>query len=165
MPILVDTNILARRSQPDHPMHAGARVALELLRARQDRLCVATQNLIEFWAVATRPLAANGLGLSPEQAVLELNDFERAFEHLRDTPDVYDIWRRLVQEVGVHGRQVHDAHLAATMLAHGLDQILTFNIPDFQRYPGITALHPQDVVDTTQPPAAADQQGPTTPGK
>jgi predicted nucleic acid-binding protein len=32
---------------------------------------------------------------------------------------------------------VHDARLAAVMLAHGVNHILTFNVDDFRRYPGI----------------------------
>ena len=62
-----------------------------------------------------------------------------------ETPDVFVIWRRLVREVGVSGRQVHDAHLAATMIAHGIAYILTFNVADFNRYPGLVAVHPQNV--------------------
>lgn len=30
------------------------------------------------------------------------------------------------------------------MRVHGLDTIVTFNVEDFKRYPGITALHPND---------------------
>jgi hypothetical protein len=47
--------------------------------------------------------------------------------------------------VGVSGVQVHDARLAAVMRVHGLTHILTLNAADFARYPGIIAVHPQDV--------------------
>ena len=33
---------------------------------------MAPQNLVEFWAVATRPQSENGLGLTAEQAAKEL---------------------------------------------------------------------------------------------
>ena len=48
--------------------------------------------------------------------------------------------------------QVHDARLAAAMLAHGLTHILTFNADDFRRYPGIVPITPDEAA--TLPPAA-----------
>jgi predicted nucleic acid-binding protein len=47
--------------------------------------------------------------------------------------------------VGTHlvsGKQAHDAHLVAVMLVYAVTDILTFNIADFRRYPGITVLDP-----------------------
>jgi predicted nucleic acid-binding protein len=32
------------------------------------------------------------------------------------------------------GRQVHDANIVATMLAHGERRLLTFNVADFRRF-------------------------------
>jgi len=40
---------------------------------------------------------------------------------------------------------VHDARLAAAMLVHGLNHILTLNQPDFARYTGLEVVHPQAV--------------------
>ena len=34
----------------------------------------------------------------------------------------------------VSGRQIHDANIVATMLAHGEHRLLTFNAADFRRY-------------------------------
>jgi predicted nucleic acid-binding protein len=65
---------------------------------------------------------------------------------LPDTPDIYPEWRRLVLAIGVSGRQVHDARLAAVMRAHGVTHILTFNASDFTRYPGITVVHPRELL-------------------
>jgi predicted nucleic acid-binding protein len=62
MPILIDTNILLRSVQPSHPMHAVAVRALETLLAGDEPLCIAIQNVAEFWNAATRPVAYNGLG-------------------------------------------------------------------------------------------------------
>ena len=49
------------------------------------------------------------------------------------------------------GIQVHDARLVAVMLVHGIENILTLNVTDFQRYPGISAVHPQKVITGTPP--------------
>jgi predicted nucleic acid-binding protein len=52
------------------------------------------------------------------------------------------VWRRLVRDHQVSGRQVHDAHLVATMLVHGITHILTFNGQDFARYAEIDVIDP-----------------------
>jgi predicted nucleic acid-binding protein len=46
----------------------------------------------------------------------------------------------------VSGAQVHDARLAAAMLVHGIDRILTFNGADFTRFQDIVAIHPSGAV-------------------
>ena len=40
----------------------------------------------------------------------------------------------LCREVPVGGKQIHDANIAATMLAHGERRLLTLNVKDFRRY-------------------------------
>jgi predicted nucleic acid-binding protein len=143
---LVDTNILLRvrnRSAPEYPI---VRAALFTLLARGDRLCFTSQNLIEFWNVSTRPASARGgLGLSPVETDRRVRMLERLCTLLPDSPDVIGEWRRLVLNHGVHGVQVHDARLVATMNVHGIARILTLNQGDFTRYAGIAAVHPADV--------------------
>ncbi|NEQ66499.1 MAG: PIN domain-containing protein [Symploca sp. SIO2D2] len=68
MNYLVDTNVLLRLVQKDSPMHPDARKSIILLRRQGVSLCIVPQNLIEFWAVATRPISSNGLGLSIDEA-------------------------------------------------------------------------------------------------
>jgi predicted nucleic acid-binding protein len=68
MAILVDTNILLRSVQPEHPMNASAVRALAVLMEREEPLVVSIQNIAEFWSAATRPEANNGLGFSIEEA-------------------------------------------------------------------------------------------------
>jgi predicted nucleic acid-binding protein len=62
--ILADTNILLRSLPPEHSHYATAERALTLLRLRHETLCIAPQNLVEFWAVATRSREENGVGMT-----------------------------------------------------------------------------------------------------
>ena len=62
MATLADTNILLRSLHPEHPHYSIAENALSALRLRNETLCVAAQNLIEFWAVATRSRGDPALG-------------------------------------------------------------------------------------------------------
>ena len=44
-----------------------------------------------------------------------------------------------------HGRVPFDARIVAAMNTHSITRLLTFNLPDFARYPGLTALDPATV--------------------
>ena len=102
MQILADTNILLRRIHRSHPQRRLTRAATTSIHERGDVLCVTTQNLIECWAVCTRPVENNGLGLLPAAANRILTRIEGAAIRLRDDQDaVYPEWRRLVTHHGV----------------------------------------------------------------
>src|ERR1019366_7730728 len=113
MPSLIDTNILLRSVQPTHEMHAKAVNALAVLMKREEPLFVAIQNVAEFWNVATRPIANNGLGFTIDEAQEELARIEVFFEILIENATSYAIWKALVIENRVSGVQVHDARLVA----------------------------------------------------
>jgi predicted nucleic acid-binding protein len=55
MSILADTNILLRRTQPDHPSHTIAVESVARLLAAAEPVYFTLQNIAEFWNVATRP--------------------------------------------------------------------------------------------------------------
>ena len=53
---------------------------------------------------------------------------------LEDGPAVTQELIALCRAVPLGGRQVHDANIVATMLAHGETRLLTFNTADFTRF-------------------------------
>jgi predicted nucleic acid-binding protein len=144
---LLDTNILLRFVNRRDPLHATMRAAVRTLRQQGNYLCVAPQNCVEFWNVATRPVDRNGFGLTPIEADRSLRLIERLFDILPEQPTVYGEWRRLVVQFGVAGVHVHDARLVAMMRVHNITYILTANTDDFSRYIniGITAVAPTDL--------------------
>ena len=101
--------------------------------------------MAEFWNASTPPLARKGFVLTVDETNADAQDTERGFTLLADTSAIYREWRRIVVEQQVSGVQVHDARLAASMYAHQVTHILTFNVADFRRYPGLTPIHPRDV--------------------
>jgi predicted nucleic acid-binding protein len=145
MSVLVDTNVLLRRTQPDHPSHTLAVEGVAKLLAAAEPVCFTLQNIAEFWNVATRPAANNGLGLSVALTLTEVEKIERLLAVLPDAPAVYSEWKRLVVQHGVMGVKVHDAKLVAMMNVHGVRRILTFNTDDFLRY-GVEAIHPSSLL-------------------
>ena len=152
MTVLVDTNILLRFVEPNDPEHALVRAAVRNLTARGESLCFASQNLVEFWNVCTRPISNNGLGLTPLQTDERATLLEGTFRLLPDNERVHAEWRRMVTAHSAAGVKVHDARLVAAMLAHGVPQLLTLNDRDFARYPGISVVHPRDVAPATSGP-------------
>jgi predicted nucleic acid-binding protein len=145
MAVLVDTNILLRISQPDTTHATIAERALDALRIRNEELRITSQNLVEFWAVATRSLTENGLGFTVEQAMAQMLALKQLFILLPEAP-LQSEWERLVTSYRVAGKNSHDARLVAAMMVHGTRSILTFNVQDFTRYAEITVLDPRMVV-------------------
>jgi predicted nucleic acid-binding protein len=150
MDVLTDTNILVRGVHRKAAKHREVLRALPILRSRGDRVCVVPQNLYEFWAVATRPLDSNGLGLTPFQADRITSRIEELCAVLRDPRELYDEWRRLIVAHAISGKKAHDARLAAAMNLHGIKHILTLNPGDFGRYPGISIIEPRVLAPTQE---------------
>ena len=84
--ILVDTNVLLRSAQPGHVHYQAAVDALARLRGTDERLVVAPQSLYEMYVVCTRPVAQNGLGLSPQDGLREITQVRGLFDVLEETP-------------------------------------------------------------------------------
>jgi len=144
MAVLLDTSILGRLANRADAVHAAAQAAVAELHRRGEILHVTAQNLIEFRNFATRPVAANGLGLPASTAAAIAASFEAAFPLLEETPAIYPAWRALVDTAGIIGKQVHDARLAAVCHVHGIGQLLTFNVRHFAPFstipPGLIVL-------------------------
>ena len=76
-------------------------------------------------------------------ALVDVARFAKDFDILEDGPAVAAQLVQLCGAVAVAGRQVHDANIVATMLAHGETRLMTANRSDFQRFqPLIEILEP-----------------------
>ena len=127
-------------------MRSDAQRALVTLRRQGEELCIIPQNIIEFWAVATRPLDKNGLGLTVDEAEKETKKLKRIFKLCSDSPAIFTEWEKLIAQYQVMGKQAHDTRLVAAMKAHGLSRMLTFNTEDFKRFTDITSVSPQAII-------------------
>jgi predicted nucleic acid-binding protein len=143
---LIDTSVLVRTIHSGNPLQDIAVDALAELRLQQHDLCVIPQNLIEFWAVATRPRESNGLGLSTEDVASEIDQIKALFVLKDDSESIYEHWEDLVKRYRVVGKNSHDARIVAAMENHGIQHLLTFNVSDFQRYSEIIRIFtPQEI--------------------
>ncbi len=145
--ILADTNILLRLAQPGDPHRQPARAAIRLLRTRDgESFVIAPQSLYEMYVVCSRPISANGFGLTSEQSRAEIAKARSFFQLLPETAQVYTTWERLIGQYTIHGKRAHDARLVAMMIEHHVPRILTFNDGDFRQFSEIITLNPFDVV-------------------
>lgn len=100
---LADSNILTRLTQKHSPHYPIARRAVISLRKQGEEICLVPQNLIEFWAVATRPVINNGLGLTISETQFEIRKFRRLFAFYDDETNVFAEWENLVAKVSGFG--------------------------------------------------------------
>jgi predicted nucleic acid-binding protein len=128
----VDTNVLVYATATSAPFRDRARAALVRLAA-DEQLSVSRQILREYVAVMTRPQTW-GRALSLAEAMTDAAVFERRFTVLEDGQLVWDQLMDLSRLYSFGGRQVHDANVVATMLAHDERRLLTFNEADFRRF-------------------------------
>lgn len=146
MKILLDTNILLRISDKDHPSHAVAISAVEWLESSEHAGVIVPQVLYEYWVVATRPLANNGLGSDVSSVEADLEEWSSTFRLLLDERGVFTRWHSLVTANAVKGKTAHDARLVAAMQRHGVTNLLAFNKQDFTRFANIEVLTPAEIL-------------------
>jgi hypothetical protein len=102
---LFDTNVLLRLSRSGDFAHTVIQRAIHRLLQENAALFYCPQNVVELWSVMTRPADRNGFGLSVGEAESEVRLIEREFTLLPDNAQIHSIWRRLVNDHGVQGRQ------------------------------------------------------------
>ena len=131
--MFVDTNVLVKARILEAPDHEMARDSLKRAFDQPEPLHISRQVLREYLAVVTRPQTWP-VAIGREDALNDVERLSATFEVLEDGPVVTDWLVSLCRQVPVEGRQIHDANIVATMLAHGERRLLTFNQADFRRY-------------------------------
>ena len=83
---MADTNVVFRRVLISDPLHERVKSGIDSLLRSGRIIQVTPQNLIEFQALATRPVEANGLGLTASDASTQARLIESYFDLLPETP-------------------------------------------------------------------------------
>ena len=131
--MFIDTNVLVKSRIPSAPDHDAARASLERAFRDPEPLRISRQVIREYLAVVTQPQTWP-VAITREDALDDVSRLIGSFEILEDGPLVTESLVGLCREIPVGGRQIHDANIVATMLAHGERRLLTFNVSDFRRY-------------------------------
>lgn len=142
---LLNTNIILRLFDSSNEQHRIATDAISHLLTKGHDCLLIPQVLIEFWAVATRPVEVNGFGWTIEQTRNVLNQLIDRFPLLEDSPQIFLNWLDLVTTRNVKGKRTHDARIVAIMLTHEITHLLTFNVDDFTSMTKVIVVRPQDL--------------------
>ena len=143
---LLDSNGFLRLAEKNNPQRPIVLQAIRKLRSNNHTICFTPQVLAEFWNVCTRPVSARGgFGFSITQTARKASIIQKHFQLLPDNLQTFLEWRKLVSDFSVSGVQVHDAKIAASMIVHKIDRLITFNEKDFTRFPMINVVNPKDI--------------------
>ena len=128
---LLDTNIALRLMDTNAAEHHACRDKVRHLSEEGHLLLLAPQTVYEFWVVATRPFDKNGFGWPTHKTAAALDQLFLAFPVYPDPPELFNSWRKLVQERSISGKRAHDARLAVFKNIHQIRYFLTINDSDF----------------------------------
>jgi predicted nucleic acid-binding protein len=134
----IDANVLIYATAEGAPFQDKARAALVGLATTGTRSSSRPVPR-EYLAAMTRPQTW-GKPLSLTEAMDDAATFADRFGMLEDGPAVWNHLTELGRHYVFTGRQVHDANIVATMIAHGEHRLLTFNTGDFRRFAPLVEL-------------------------
>lgn len=144
---LLDTNILVYADQEEEPYHRAAKALRDQGKQGRIPICLAPQVLNEFFAIVTRTGKHHASRpMSTQEAAEEVKKYLDA-EHILmiyPTPTTWPTMLSLLEQHPVRGQDIHDLHLAATMLSNGIKKIYTFNTRDFAPFSEIEAITPSE---------------------
>lgn len=132
--VFLDTNIWLAATDEGRADNARALAVFNEWPATGTTLYTSGQVVREYLCVATRPVQQNGLGLSQADAVANARALYARLQALDEGRKVTERLLALLGDVECSGKQVHDANIVSTMLAHGIDTLVTLNISDFSRF-------------------------------
>ena len=141
---LIDTNVLVYRADQDSTFHLPS-VNLISRGLRGDiSLCLAPQNLTEFYAVMTNPKRVTN-PIDPVAARVEIERYLQSqnIRKIYQTADLIPKLLELINQYPPTRQQIFDLQLIATMLLNDITRIYTFNAKHFQPYQEIEVIVPE----------------------
>jgi toxin-antitoxin system PIN domain toxin len=140
----VDTNVLVEAAREEMPHHGKALALVRKLATGAEPWALPWPCVYEFLRVVTHPrvfdpptavgvAAGNVATLTSSPSVVMLGE----------GPRHADWMQRVVRESRATGNHVFDAHIAALLREHGVDEILTRDA-DFHRFKGLRVTDPYE---------------------
>ena len=142
----LDTNILLEATDRKGDFHAEAFELFSVASKQGAHLAISGQVAREYHVVATRPVAANGLGLEAKLGWGNVENFLERCVMLEETKAVFESLSELIEAYGINGKKAHDANIVATMKAHRVENLVTLNPRDFKDYHGLRLCSPSEAL-------------------
>jgi toxin-antitoxin system PIN domain toxin len=140
--IALDTNILVHAHRRGTVHHEAALALVRELSEGPAPFALFWPSLYEFLRVVTHHRVFDPPS-TPTDAAEAIHDFltppvVRVLSETARHPEILD---RVMRETPVTGNLIHDAHLVALALEHGVHDILTLD-GDFARFPQVASRNP-----------------------
>ncbi|MBI5509092.1 MAG: PIN domain-containing protein [Deltaproteobacteria bacterium] len=140
--LAVDTNVLVAAHREDAPNHAVCLALVEKLAVGPSPFALFWPSIYEFLRVVTHhrvfdPPSSLGDALC---AVGDLVTMPAA-SILAATERHAAVLQQVLRETPVEGNLIHDAHLVALAVEHGVHELITYD-GDFKRFPQINSRTP-----------------------
>ena len=141
--VLLDTNILIYAANKDSEHHPIAFQIREEALMGKSETCVSLQNLVEFYSIITSSKRVQN-PLSPEIASYEINQYlnNDKIVKFHFNEQSLKLLTGLTQKYKVTAQNVYDLKIVATMLTHGVSEIITANETDFIRFSEVKVQNP-----------------------
>lgn len=138
----VDTNVLVLAHHERAPEHATARDLLTLLAEGDLPWAIPWPCVYEFLRVVTHPRVFH----PPMRLTRALHSIGHVLASptlvlLSESPRHAEVMERVVAGARATGNLIHDAHIAALCLEHGVRELLTGD-SDFARFEELTVTNP-----------------------
>jgi toxin-antitoxin system PIN domain toxin len=138
----VDTNVLVYAEIRSSPHHGVARKLLAELAEGAMPWAIPWPCVYEFLRLVTHPRIFH----PPLPVTQALRDVRRLLASpslllLQETPNHLEIMMDVIERAGVTGNLIHDAHIAALCLEHGVSELITGD-RDFARFAPLAVRNP-----------------------
>lgn len=140
--IAVDSNILVYAHRPEFEFHEEAHELMRSLCEGPTPWGLVLHCLVEFTGVVTdRRRFRNPSTMKQALAQVSAWRSSPSAHLLGDGPAVLDAFEVVAGRAKVHGARVHDARIAATCVAHGVQELLSCD-RDYGRFPQLRVRNP-----------------------
>ena len=139
--IAVDTNLLVYAFDADTVRHDAGVDVLRRLAEGQGPWALPWPCVTEFVSTVTAPDYPRPQAATTVLPFLALVLASPSLRRLLPTEDTMRVWREVIMESGVRGRRIHDAHIFALCLEHGVRELYTAD-KGFRRFRGLKVTDP-----------------------
>jgi toxin-antitoxin system PIN domain toxin len=131
--IAIDTNVLLFALNADCEEHASARTFLEECRERDD-VAIAELSLVELYVLLRNPAVIRKPHSAPAAAsACQVFRKHPLWTLIESAPVMSEVWKVAAQPQFAR-RRVFDARFALTLRHHGIGELATDNVKDFNGF-------------------------------